>query len=248
MKKLQPKKEAYRKISLDKIVMTGNVRTRYNELGIIELAESIRMCGLLEPIIVEERESDYIITAGHRRFKAVQYLYEVKKMEGFFEIECIVKSVKNRIAVQLIENIQREDLTDSELETAIKELIKNGYKQKEIAQQLGKSESWISNIIAAGKTRNEHRSEHGDIDKLSTGAVQEIARIPKEKQADAIKQTIKKGGTVKAAREVKKTHGVKHSGKKTVSNDNEVFNASSRSGKKSNSKVTCPHCGKEIRV
>lgn len=254
MKKLQPKKEAYRKICLDKIIIGSNVRLNYDTEKIKELAESIKIHGLLEPIIAEEYGDKYLITSGHRRFIAVKYLYNDLRMDGFFEIECIIKPVKNRIAVQLIENIQREDLTGAELEKAVKELIEtHGYTQKEAGKILGKSEPWISSILKACN----FRISNPEAEKLNTGAVQEIARLPEEKQKEAIKHTIEKGGTVKAAREAKKkaTERSRANGNDKKENSERIYSEKKDANgedpipkNEKNRIITCPHCGKEVDI
>lgn len=247
MKKLQPKKETYRKISLDKILIGSNVRLDYENDKIIELAESIKQHGLLSPLIVEEKENGYEIIAGHRRFKAIYHLYNTENMDGFFEVDCIIKSAKNRIEMQLIENIQREDLKDYELEKAVKELIKShGYTQKQAGKILGKSESWISSILRAG----EFREKNPEAMQFNTGVVQEIARVPKEKQAEVIEKTIEKGSTIKAVREAKQIYS---GTKKNTKNTEKTTSTNERDGRNKNcgnvpETIICPHCGKEIEV
>lgn len=93
-------------------------RKYFNEAAIKELSESIKKHGLLQPIIVVEKDDNYMLLAGERRFRAT-------KEAGFGTIRAIVADIEseNLRELALIENIQREDLNPIELAIAYKELI-----------------------------------------------------------------------------------------------------------------------------
>ncbi|MGN1302907.1 MAG: ParB/RepB/Spo0J family partition protein [Clostridia bacterium] len=118
-------------------------RKNFNQEALEELAESIKEYGLIQPIIVTEKEGYYSIIAGERRWRAC-------KLAGLEEIPVIVREddEKKNNEIALIENIQREDLNPFEKALGIKNLM-NTYDltQEEVAKKLGKSRSAIANTI-----------------------------------------------------------------------------------------------------
>ena len=119
-------------------------RKNFEEKEIIELSESIKHQGLIQPIVVREAaDGMYEIIAGERRWRACQ-------LAGLHSVNCVVMSVddKNVYELALIENIQRENLNVVEEAKAYKNLIElNGIKNEELSKKIGKSSSHISNLI-----------------------------------------------------------------------------------------------------
>lgn len=118
-------------------------RKVFDKESLNELAESIRIHGLIQPIIVNKTESGYMIIAGERRFRAC-------KICGLKEVDAIVKSYteKQVAEISIIENLQREDLNPVELAKGIKKLMEEyGLTQEKVAERLGKSRSAIANSI-----------------------------------------------------------------------------------------------------
>jgi ParB family chromosome partitioning protein len=108
-----------------------------------ELAQSIRANGLIQPIIVRREGEGFQIIAGERRWRAAQ-------RAGLTKVSCVIKEVKdeNVLALSLIENIQREELNPIEEATAYKNLLEQlNVTQEEIAQQVGKDRSSITNFL-----------------------------------------------------------------------------------------------------
>jgi ParB family chromosome partitioning protein len=103
-------------IPLGDIHIKENVRKTYTEIE--ELAESIWRHGLLQPITVYEEEGGYTVKTGHRRYKAFRQLYE-QEPDRFYSIRCIVSNEKNIAVIQLVENVQREDLSPADLYNAL---------------------------------------------------------------------------------------------------------------------------------
>lgn len=138
-------KETVQKIPIDKIVPNKfQPRQNFDEVSILELAQSIKENGLAQPIIVTKIDADkYEIIAGERRYRAC-------KMLGWSEIDAIIKNDltdDKKLKIALIENIQREDLNPVEKAYAYKKLIEMGMTQSEVAQTCGKSKSSISNTL-----------------------------------------------------------------------------------------------------
>jgi ParB family transcriptional regulator, chromosome partitioning protein len=119
-------------------------RTRMDEGALAELADSIRVQGLMQPILVRIVGADkYEIIAGERRWRAAQ-------MAGLAEVPVLVKDVpdEHAAAMALIENIQREDLNALEEAQGISRLIKDfGLSHEQAAQAVGKSRSATSNLL-----------------------------------------------------------------------------------------------------
>lgn len=119
-------------------------RQVFDEEKIVELADSIRSYGLLQPIVVRPIEENmYEIIAGERRFRALKH-------NGTVETEVIVKQMndKETAAIALIENIQRENLSVVEEAEAYKKLLDlDGITQHDLASSLGKSQSFVANKL-----------------------------------------------------------------------------------------------------
>lgn len=132
------------KISINKVYANPNQpRKVFDKESLNELAESIRVHGLIQPIIVNEMPDGYMIIAGERRFRA-------SKLCGLTEIDAIVKNyTEKQIAeITIIENLQREDLNPVELAKGIKKLMdEHGLTQEKVAERLSISRSAVANSI-----------------------------------------------------------------------------------------------------
>ncbi len=131
-------------IAIDQIIPNRyQPRKEFNADALLELAQSIRENGLIQPIVVRPYESQYEIIAGERRYRAMV-------LAGFASIPCHVMNTSDKKIAQmaLIENIQRENLSAIEEADAYLQLIKlKGWTQEKLAQVLGKSQSSIANKI-----------------------------------------------------------------------------------------------------
>lgn len=134
------------KIDIKKIYTNPNQpRKTFDKESLNELAESIKLHGLIQPIIVNQAEGEdgYMIIAGERRYRACQIC-------GLTEIDAIVKrySSKQIAEVAIIENLQREDLNPVEVAKGIKQLMEEfGLTQEKVSERLGKSRSAIANSL-----------------------------------------------------------------------------------------------------
>lgn len=119
-------------------------RIDFNEEEIRNLAQSIENQGLLQPVVVRQKDSHYEIISGERRFRAFCYLKRDK-------LPCIVKTKitdREMLELALVENIQREEL--NEIEKAIayqKLLLEFNYTHEELSKQVGKSRTAITNSL-----------------------------------------------------------------------------------------------------
>ena len=118
-------------------------RKIFDQESLDELAESIKMYGVIQPIVVTEKEGYFSIVAGERRWRAA-------KIAGLTEIPAIIRDNddKKNKEISLIENIQREDLNPVDKALGMKSLMEEYHlKQEEIAKILGKSRSGIANTV-----------------------------------------------------------------------------------------------------
>ena len=121
-----------------------NPRKDFKEAELLELADSIRQHGLVQPIIVRaDPAGGYEIVAGERRWRASQ-------RAGLHQVPVIVRDLDNRrvIEMAIIENVQREDLNAIEEASGYNELIQQfNYTQEQLAEQIGKSRSHLANTL-----------------------------------------------------------------------------------------------------
>lgn len=146
-------------------------RKDFNEVALNELADSIKLHGVLQPIVVVKKGDKYQIVAGERRWRASK-LAELKK------IPAIVRTLddQNRLELSIIENAQREDLNAIELATAYAKLKEQfNLTNADIAKRVGKSSSSIINTLRllqlpdeAKKAMREHNIGEGPMRPLVT--------------------------------------------------------------------------------
>ena len=118
-------------------------RKHFDEDALLELSESIKQFGIIQPLIVQKRENYYEIIAGERRWRAA-------KMAGLKEVPVIVKNYTEQqiVEISLIENIQRENLNPIEEAQAYKRLLTEFHmKQDELAERVSKSRTAITNSM-----------------------------------------------------------------------------------------------------
>lgn len=118
-------------------------RKKFDEDALIELSESIKQFGILQPLLCQERDDYYEIIAGERRWRAA-------KMAGLKQVPVIIKKLTDQqiMEISLIENIQREDLNPIEEALAYKRLIEDfKLKQDEVAERVSKSRTAVTNSM-----------------------------------------------------------------------------------------------------
>ena len=175
-------------------------RKKFEEDKIRELANSIMEKGIIQPIIVREKDGKYEIVAGERRYRAA---IEAKMKK----IPAIVKNVDDEESLELaiIENVQRENLNPIEEGEAYKLLIeKYSYTQEELAKRLGKNRSTITNKIRALKLPEDVKKMMAD-GKLSSGHAIAVMSIEGEKEQINFAKMLEEGNiTVREAEKISK--------------------------------------------
>ena len=147
-------------------------RKFFNEDALQELADSIKQFGLLQPILVQDRQSYYEIIAGERRWRAA-------KLAGLKEVPVIIRNYTEQeiVEIALIENIQREDLNPIEEAQAYKKLLTEfNLKQDEVAERVSKSRAAVTNSIRLLKLSDKVQQMVID-DMISTGHARALLAV-----------------------------------------------------------------------
>jgi len=147
-------------------------RKHFNEDALLELSESIKQMGIIQPIVVQDRNSYYEIIAGERRWRAA-------KQAGLKKIPVIIKNYTEQeiVEISLIENIQREDLNPIEEAFAYKRLLEEfNLKQDEVAERVSKSRTAVTNSIRLLKL-NEKVQQMVIDDMIQTGHARALLGI-----------------------------------------------------------------------
>lgn len=190
------------KIPLATLRVTTNVRTDFDETEIAELAQSIKENGLINAITVrppvtdENGDKTYEVIAGGRRIRAHQWLCD--HGDDFSMIDCKI-STGDTWTIQMIENIQRTDLTPREKENAIARALDQGMSQKEIAERLSKPQAYISDIVAGMKVRKIADAAHLNTDAVSSKALSQLRGIPESDLPRKLEELCMRGGSVALA-------------------------------------------------
>lgn len=170
---VEEKKEGEQLININKIEPNHEQpRRNFEEDSLLELADSIKQFGVLQPLIVQKRHDYYEIIAGERRWRAA-------KMAGIKEIPVIIKEYTKREAVEiaLIENIQRENLNPIEEAMAFKRLLTEfSLKQDEVAERVSKSRTTVTNSMRLLKLDERVQQMIVD-DMISTGHARTLLAI-----------------------------------------------------------------------
>ena len=180
-------------------------RKNFNEESLNELADSIKVHGVIQPIVVTKVDDRYKIIAGERRWRA-------SKICGNKTIPCIIKNYTPQQIreISIVENLQREDLNPIESARAIKELMEEfNWTHEQLAERLGKSRPVITNTIRLLNLEPEV-IEMVESGKLSAGHARTLVTVTdREAQLKLAKQVQAKNLTVRdlenASKESKKT-------------------------------------------
>lgn len=187
------------KLSVSDIVTAGiNKRGEFEKEDIKRLAESIVTHGLLEPLVVREKNDadKYELIAGERRLRAILLIRE-QDAQKFKQIDCKVVKGNRLFAGEcsMIENIQRADLQPMEIARGLAEMRNCGLTQKQIADKLGKTQAWASQYLLLLKEEPEVQKlvEEG---KASVGTIRDLKAVPPEHKQEAI-ESIRERKTTK---------------------------------------------------
>jgi len=167
-----------KEIDIDKITPNPyQPRKSFDQDALVNLSESIKKHGLLQPIVVVQKDDGYMLIAGERRLRA-------SKLAGFDQIKAIIADFEseNLRELALIENIQREDLNPIELANSYSKLIEEyGITQDELSQIIHKSRTQITNTMRLLRLseRTQKLIEDG---KISQGHAKVLVGLNEDKE------------------------------------------------------------------
>ena len=160
-------------------------RKKFDEDALLELSESIKQFGVLQPLLVTKKDDYYEIIAGERRWRAA-------KMAGVKEVPVIVGQYTEQeiMEISLIENIQREDLNPIEEAQAYKRLLTEfNLKQDEVAERVSKSRTAVTNAMRLLKL-NEKVQQMLIDEMLTTGHARALLAIEDQDKQYEVAQRI----------------------------------------------------------
>lgn len=160
-------------------------RKNFDEDALVELSESVKQFGVLQPLLVQDKKDYFEIIAGERRWRAA-------KMAGLKEVPVIVKELSDLevVEISLIENIQRENLNPIEEAFAYKRLLTEfNLKQDEVAERVSKSRTAVTNSMRLLKL-NEKVQQMVIDDMITTGHARALLGIEDSEKQYILAQKI----------------------------------------------------------
>jgi ParB family chromosome partitioning protein len=165
---------------------------------LMELVDSIKEHGILEPLVIAHTPAGYQIIAGERRWRAA-------KLVGLKVVPCIIKetSPQNMLEMAIVENVQREDLNALDRAKAFERLLQEfGLNHAGIAERIGKSQAYVSNTLKLLELPDALK------DGLLTGMISEgharalLAIQHKQTMIEAYKQVLRESASVRRAEDI----------------------------------------------
>jgi len=180
----------------------GNPRTRFEQEALEELAESIKIHGIIQPITVRKVGRRYQIISGERRFRASQLV-------GLDEIPAYVRDVDDQTVLEmaLVENIQREDLDAIEVAISFQRLIDEcDLTQAQLSSKIGKNRTTVTNYLRLLKLPAEAQISVRD-HRISMGHAKALAGIDDESKClNILAQILKDGLSVRQTEKIIAQH------------------------------------------
>jgi ParB family chromosome partitioning protein len=186
-------------------------RTEFDDERLEELASSIRQQGIIQPIVVRARGTEFELIAGERRLQAA-------RRAGLSEIPAIVRDIPDERLLEfaLIENIQRENLNPIDEARAYQGLIEQlGLTQQTVADRVGKDRATVANYMRLLNLPDEVRSMVAT-GKLSPGHARALLSLEDKRELiAAAMRIVDEGLTVRAVEEIARTAKPRHKGRRT---------------------------------
>ena len=178
------------RVALDRVKPCAfQPRKEFAPEALRELADSIKEQGIVQPLVVRERNGHFELIAGERRWRAAQLL-------GLSEVPVILRKADDRAVLELalIENLQRENLNAMEEAQGYSQLIQQfQLKQDEVALKVGKSRASVANALRLLKLPAELQTQIRE-NRLSVGHAKVILGLPSEPQQKLAAQRVLKDG------------------------------------------------------
>jgi ParB family chromosome partitioning protein len=186
-------------------------RTVFDQQALHELADSIRVQGIVQPVVVRPEGSHFELVAGERRWRAAQ-------LAGLQKIPAVVRELdaKSAAAIALIENIQREDLNPLEEAHAFLRLIEDfDLTHQQVADSVGRSRATVSNLLRLLDLADPVKQQVND-GLLNMGHARALLALIRHDQIEVAKLVVNRGLSVRETEMlVKKTLAAQAGGKKS---------------------------------
>jgi ParB family chromosome partitioning protein len=186
-------------------------RKTFDQDQLNELAESIKVHGIIQPLIVTELESGkYILIAGERRLRA-------SKLAGLKTVMCIIRTIdeQRRLEMAIVENVQRDDLRPLELAAALHRLKSEfSINDEEVARKVGKAQSTVGNIMRLVNLPTEAKDALNN-NMIHEGHARQILSLNAEpkKQNELLTKILKNDWTVRRAEQFVTDHKTGQTGR-----------------------------------
>ncbi len=141
---LTGREEVVQEVPVDKLSPSPfQPRTQFDEAALAELVESVKVHGILQPLVIRRKGSELQVIAGERRLQAA-------KRAGLERVPVVIREATDRemLELALVENLQREDINPMEAAEAYQRLMQEfNLTQEQVAEQVGKSRSAVTNSL-----------------------------------------------------------------------------------------------------
>ena len=217
-------------------------RSDFGDAGLEELAESIRSQGVVQPIVVTPgSDGKFTIIAGERRWRAA-------RRAGLLEVPVVIRELENDrqlLEMALVENLQRSDLNPVEEGEAYRSLKDSfGLSQEEIARQVGKARSTISNAVRLLSLPNEIQDMLRD-GRLAAGQARPLLALEDtERQLELARRAVKRGLTARQLEELAGDRQKSRAKKPSIASDPDTRAAAERLTRRLQTKVEIRRKGK----
>ncbi len=181
------------------LIRPGGIQPRRNfaEESLVELADSIKEKGLLQPLLVRPRGDGYELVAGERRWRAAQ-------QAGLAEVPVVIRDLGDREALELalIENLQREDLNPVEEAQGYQRLLEMSLTQEQVARSVGKARATVANALRLLQLPQValEALEQGQI---SAGHARALLMLPEARRLWGLDEILRKNLNVRQAEALK---------------------------------------------
>ena len=217
-------------------------RSDFDDGGLEELAESIRSQGVVQPIVVTPgSDGKFTIIAGERRWRAA-------RRAGLLEVPVVIRELENDrqlLEMALVENLQRSDLNPVEEGEAYRSLKDSfGLSQEEIARQVGKARSTISNAVRLLSLPNEIQDMLRD-GRLAAGQARPLLALEDtERQLELARRAVKRGLTARQLEELAGDRKKPRAKRPSIASDPDTRAAAERLTRRLQTKVEIRRKGK----
>ena len=217
-------------------------RSDFDDGGLEELAESIRSQGVVQPIVVTPgSDGKFTIIAGERRWRAA-------RRAGLLEVPVVIRELENErqlLEMALVENLQRSDLNPVEEGEAYRSLKDSfGLSQEEIARQVGKARSTISNAVRLLSLPDEIQDMLRD-GRLAAGQARPLLALEDvERQLELARRAVKLGLTARQLEELAGDRQKPRAKKPSIASDPDTRAAAERLTRRLQTKVEIRRKGK----